>query len=115
MPAAASHPEKLRMIIAGAGVVALETAFALKDLACDQTDVTVLAPNTEFVYRPMTVGEPFAYGPAQRYPLEPIVRDAGAKLLTGELGWVDPDKQTIHTKDGEPIEYDALMLALGAK
>jgi len=87
------------MIIAGAGVVALETAFALKDLACDQTDVSVLAPHTEFVYRPMTVGGPFAYGPARRYPLEPIIGDAGAQPLSGELGWVDPDKQTIHTKD----------------
>ena len=74
-----SHPEKLRVIIVGGGVAALETALALKDLASEQTDVTVLAPNTEFVYRPMTVGEPFAYGAARRYPLEPIVRDAGAK------------------------------------
>lgn len=110
-----AHPGKLRVLIAGGGVAALETAFALKDLASAETDVTVLAPNTEFVYRPLAVGEPFAYGPARRYPIEPIVRDAGAKLLNGELGSVDPGKQTIHTRDGEPIEYDALMLALGAK
>jgi sulfide:quinone oxidoreductase len=115
MPVETSHPEKLRVIIAGGGIAALETALALKDLASEQTDVTVLAPDTEFVYRPMTVGEPFAYGPARRYPLEPIVRDAGASLLAGELGWVDPGEQTVHTKDGEPIAYDALMLALGAK
>src|SRR5271157_5128167 len=110
-----SRPGKLRVIIAGGGVAALETAFALKHLASEQTDVAVLAPNAEFVYRPMTVVEPFAYGQARRYPLESIVRDADAKLLCGELGWVDPDTQTIHTKDGEAIEYDALMLALGAK
>jgi sulfide:quinone oxidoreductase len=115
MSVESSYPEKLRVIIVGGGVAALETALALNDLASEQTDVTVLAPNTEFVYRPMTVREPFAYGAARRYPLEPIVRDAGASLLAGELGWVDPDKQTIHTKDGEPIEYGALMLALGAK
>ncbi len=110
-----SHSAKLRVIVVGGGVAALETALALNDLAPDHTNVTVLAPNTEFVYRPLTVREPFAYGPPHRYPLEPIVRDAGAKLLTGELGWVDPEKRTIHTKDDEPIEYDALMLALGAK
>jgi sulfide:quinone oxidoreductase len=63
----------------------------------------------------MTVREPFAYGAACRYPLEPIVRDAGANLLTGELAWVDPGKRTIHTKADESLEYDALMLALGAK
>jgi sulfide:quinone oxidoreductase len=110
-----SLDDKLRVIIAGGGVAALESALALADLALDRTDVTVIAPNTEFVYRPMTVREPFAYGSASRYPLAPIVRDAGAKLLTGELAWVDPAKQTIHTKHDESIEYDALMLALGAK
>jgi sulfide:quinone oxidoreductase len=110
----ASHRGKLRVVIAGGGVAALETALALADLAPDRTDVTVVAPNTEFVYRPMVVREPFAYGSAQRYPLAPIVRDAGAKLLEGELGWIDPVARTIHTKADETIGYDVLVLALGA-
>jgi sulfide:quinone oxidoreductase len=110
----ATH-EKLRVIIAGGGVAALETALALADLAPDLTDVTLIAPNTEFVYRPMTVGEPFAHGAARRYPLQQIARDAGADLVTDELAWVDPGKQTIHTRSGQSIEYDALMLAPGAK
>jgi sulfide:quinone oxidoreductase len=110
----ATPPGKLRVVIAGGGVAGLETALALADLAADHTDVTVLAPNKEFVYRPMVVREPFAYSSAQRYPLATIVRDAGAKLLEGELGWIDPGTQTIHTKADETIAYDALMLALGA-
>ncbi len=109
-----SHSDRLRVVIAGGGVAALETALALADLARDRTDVTVIAPNTEFVYRPMVVREPFAHGAARRYPLAPIVHDAGAKLLHGELGWIDPARRTIHTKADEAIEYDALVLALGA-
>jgi sulfide:quinone oxidoreductase len=101
-------------VIAGGGVAALETALALADLVPDRTDVTVVAPNTEFVYRPMVVREPFGYSSAQRYPLARIVRDAGAKLLEGELDWIDPAAQTIHTTAGEAIAYDALVLALGA-
>ena len=111
----APHHKKLRVIIAGGGVAALETALALADLAPDLTDVTVIAPNTEFVYRPMAVVEPFAYGAARRYPLEQVICDAGADLVTDELAWVEPGKQTIHTGSGQSIEYDALMLALGAK
>jgi sulfide:quinone oxidoreductase len=107
--------EKLSVVIAGGGVAALETALALADLAHEYTDVTLIAPNAEFVYRPMTVREPFAYGEARRYPLESIVRDADAKLLVDELLWVDPAKQTIHTKNDQSVEYGALMLALGAK
>ena len=96
------------MVIAGGGVAALETALALADLAPDRTDVTVIAPNTEFLYRPMVVREPFAYSAAHRYPLAPIIHDAGAKLITGELGWIDPVTRTIHTKADDSIEYDAL-------
>jgi sulfide:quinone oxidoreductase len=106
---------KFRVVIAGGGVAALETALALADIAPKQVDVTMLAPNTEFVYRPMTVREPFSYAAARRYRLEPMLRDAGAALQTGELGWVDPVKQQVHTKADETIEYDALMLALGAR
>ena len=109
-----SRSEKLRVVIAGGGVAALETVLALADLAPDRAEVTVIAPNTEFVYRPMVVREPFAFGAAHRYPLAPIVHDAGAKLITGELGWIDPVARTIHTKADDSIEYDALMLALGA-
>jgi sulfide:quinone oxidoreductase len=111
----APHPEKLRVMIAGGGVAALETALALGDLAPERTDVTLLAPNTEFVYRPLAVREPFSYGPANRYPLAPIVADARAKLLSGELGWVDPAGKTIHTKAEQEISYDVLVLALGSR
>ncbi len=108
-----SHP-KLRVVIVGGGVAALETMLALHELAPEQTKMTVLAPNDEFVYRPMTVREPFAYPEARRYPLAPIMRDAGAELLNGELSYIEPDERTVRTKAGEAIEYDALVLALGA-
>ncbi len=113
-PTTGSRSDELNVVIAGGGVAALETALALADLAPDRTEVTVIAPNSEFVYRPMVVREPFAYGAAHRYPLESIVHDAGAALLCGELGWIDPATRTIHTKADEAIEYDALVLALGA-
>ena len=108
------HPEKLRVVIVGGGVAALETALALAQLAPELTDVTLLAPNPEFVYRPMTVREPFAHGAAARYPLRRVASDTGARLLPDELDWIEPEQKSIQTKAGERIEYDALVLALGA-
>jgi sulfide:quinone oxidoreductase len=106
---------KLRVVIVGGGVAALETALALRQLAPQQILTTVIAPNEEFVYRPMTVLEPFARAAARRYPLAQIVRDAGAELLVDELAWVEHDKHTVHTTADAVLEYDALVLALGAR
>jgi sulfide:quinone oxidoreductase len=108
------HSDKLRVVIVGAGVAGLECVLALSHLAPEHTDVTLIAPNPEFVYRPMTVREPFAHGAADRYPLQRIASDAGVRLLADELDWIDPERQSIQTKTGETIEYDALVLALGA-
>lgn len=109
-----SNP-KLRVVIVGGGVAALETALALHELAGERIATTVLAPNEEFVYRPMTVREPFAYPAARRYPLAQIVAEAGAELLSGELDYIDHHEHLIHTTAGETIGYDALVLALGAR
>jgi sulfide:quinone oxidoreductase len=111
----AIHPEKLRVIVAGGGVAALETALALRELAPGLTDVSVIAPDEDFAYRPLSVREPFAYGTARRYPLAPIVRDAGAQLLADKLAWVEPAQRIAHTESGAQVEYDALVLALGAR
>jgi sulfide:quinone oxidoreductase len=105
---------KLRVVIAGGGVAALEGALALQALASEQTAVTVVAPNGQFAYRPMAVGEPFAYPPARHYELEPIVQDAGAELVVDALEWIDPAEQVVHTAAGAQLHYDALLLALGA-
>jgi sulfide:quinone oxidoreductase len=110
----ASDP-KLRVAIVGGGVAALETALALHELADGRVATTMIAPNTEFHYRPLTVREPFAYPRAERYALGPIVHSAGAELLAGELEWVDPDKHTLRTTEGQALEYDVLVLALGAR
>lgn len=107
--------QRLRVLILGGGVAALETVLALRDLAGGLVDVTVVAPNPDFLYRPMTVREPFAQGKARCYPLAPMIGDAGASLICDELGWIDPDRRIVHTRGDEQLAYDALVLALGAR
>src|SRR4051794_12127220 len=48
-----------RVLIAGAGVAGLETLLALRALAADRVDVTLLAPETKFVNRSMAADQPF--------------------------------------------------------
>ncbi len=105
----------LRVVIAGGGVAGLEAALALKDLADAETSRILLAPREDFVMRPMAVREPFSYPKAERWAIGPIARDAGAELVVDELEWVDPAMSVVHTKGGREIQYDALVLALGAR
>ena len=108
-----SHPFKV--LIVGGGVAALEAAIALRDLAGERISTTLLAPEPEFVYRPMRVREPFAYSGARHYPLEDIARDIGAELKQDAFKWLDPAGRVVHTDAGEQLAYDALILALGAR
>jgi len=104
-----------RVLIAGGAVAALEVAPALGKLASKHTDVTLIAPNREFVHRPMTVREPFPYRLARSYPLERIACAVGAQLLAEELDWIDRAEHIAHTNTGKAIGCDALVLALGAR
>lgn len=104
-----------RTLIAGGGVAALEAALALHELGGDRIATTLLAPEPEFVYRPMRVREPFGYSPARRYSLEEISRDIGAELVQDSFKSLDPARSVVHTEQGQELEYDALLLALGAR
>lgn len=105
----------LRVLIAGAGVAGLEAMMALHELAGPRVSTTVMAPTTEFVYKPLSVGEPFAAGHATRHSLEPIAADFGAELRHDALAWVAPSQHSAFTESGAEIDYDVLLVALGAR
>jgi sulfide:quinone oxidoreductase len=101
--------------IAGGGIAGVETALALRDLTGDRVALTIVAPNADLVYRPMTVREPFAFASARRYPLSEIADELGAELVVDELRWVDAEHSTAHTKGDQSLSYDALVIAMGAR
>lgn len=108
-----THPQ-LKVVIAGAGVAGLEAAFALHELAADRVSVTVVSPRGEFTYRPLSIGEPFSSGWAERYPLSPLISAAGARLVPDSLASVDPEERVIRTESGAKLSYDALIVGVGA-
>jgi len=77
--------DPLRVVVAGGGVAALEATLALRGLAEDRVSVEVIAPDTDFVYRPMAVVEPFRLGEVRRYPLHRLIQSAGAELSAGRV------------------------------
>jgi sulfide:quinone oxidoreductase len=109
-----TKPAPTRVLIAGGGVAAIEAALALRETAGALAQISMLAPNPTFLYRPELVGEPFAYPTARRYQLARITADLGIRLHADSLKWVDTEKRVVHTGAYQEIEYDVLLLALGA-
>lgn len=105
----------LRVLIAGAGVAALEAALALRELVGHRVSVELVAPEDEFVYRPLAVAAPFRMGEARRFPLRRLVEAAGATLTQGAVRGVDAERKLLTTDDDQELAYDALLLALGTR
>jgi sulfide:quinone oxidoreductase len=106
-----------RVLVAGGGVAGLEALLALRDLAGDRVELTLVSPDPDFVYRPMAVAEPFARGHAARHRLCDIARELGAELVRGALTEVDgAGRIAITTADGPlSLSCDALLVAVGAR
>ena len=106
--------DPLRVVIAGGGVAALEATLALRALAENRVSIELVAPEADFVYRPLSVGDPFEVAETRRFPLAQLVDSAGGVLRPGSVTAVNPGEQFVET-DGERVPYDALLVALGAR
>ena len=101
-----------RIVIAGGGVAALEAAIALRSIAGPAPSITLVAPNAEFVYQPLSVGEPFALGPAPRLPLADFADDLELSLRTVSIDAVGNEHAVLF--EGGFVAFDKLIVAIGA-
>jgi sulfide:quinone oxidoreductase len=104
-----------RVVICGGGVAAIEGLLRLRALAGDLVEIKLVAPNDDFVYRPLAVREAVALGRVRRYELIGIARSANAEWIKDSLAWVDAASRVAHTGDGLELHYDALLVAVGAR
>lgn len=107
--------KSFHVVVAGAGVAALECALALRDLSQGLVSVELIAPEEEFTYRPLAVAEPFRTGEVRRFPLAPLVEATGATLRRGTLAAVAPEEKTVALEEGGTVDFDAFVLALGGR
>jgi sulfide:quinone oxidoreductase len=107
--------DRLQVVIVGGGVAALETLLALRELAGQRVEITLVSPEREFVYRPITVAEAFDCGEAHTYALDEILGyEGGVEPVWDRLESVEPDERVAVTGSGARIPFDALVIAAGA-
>jgi sulfide:quinone oxidoreductase len=106
---------QFHVVIVGAGVAGLEAALALRALAPQLVDVELVSPERHFFYRPLAVAEPFGVGRVHRWELTDLARLAGADFTPGDVRALDTEQAVAHLAGGSEIDYDAVVLACGAR
>jgi sulfide:quinone oxidoreductase len=96
------------IVIAGGGVAGLEALLALRSVG----RVLLIAPEPDFIYRPLAVAEPFGLGHAHRVPLPRFGAD---ELLIDAVVGVDDHAGEVHLRDGGSRSFDALLVAAGGR
>jgi sulfide:quinone oxidoreductase len=102
------------VLIAGAGVAGLETLLALRALAGDQLEVTIVAPELKFLNPSMAVDQPFKPRRARGIRLETLFAEFDARWVRADLDRIEHGQHQAVTRDGERLSYDMLVVALGA-
>jgi len=105
----------LRVVVAGGGIAGLEALLALHDLAGDRVSLTLIEPRTELVLHALEPAQPFGAGEAGRLGIDEIAVATGADVVRSALDRVDADARVVVTREGARIEYDALLVAVGAR
>ena len=103
------------MLIAGGGVAGLETLLALRALAGDRVDITLVTPDLRFVNLSMAVDQPFRTQRRRGIRMERVAAEHNAGWHRGALDRVEHQRGVVVTKDGYELPYDMLVLALGAR
>ena len=104
-----------RVLIAGAGMAAVECALALRAMTGAATDIELLAPAAELVHRPSSVGTPFGGEPARRIELEGLARELGVRLHRDGLASVESARHRVLSRDGDCVPYELLVVATAAR
>jgi sulfide:quinone oxidoreductase len=105
----------LHVLIAGGGVAGLEALLALKRLAEERVSIELLAAEPQFWYRPLSVAEPFGLGNVHGLDLSDIADECGALFTLGQLDSVDPENHVARSSAGAELDYDVLLIAVGAR
>ena len=115
------------VVVAGAGLAAIEAVLGLRELAGDRVAITVVGPRAELLHQPLT-DMPWAipaqegsgerplrgFGGVRRHPFDAVVGRLGAELLRDEAVGADVAGRRVRTRGGRAVEYDALLIAVGA-
>jgi sulfide:quinone oxidoreductase len=103
------------IVIAGAGFAGLEAAYLLRMRLHDEAEITIVAPNDKFVFRPNTIYLPFGGDVDDLLvDLEKPFRRKQLNHHRSTVVEVDTERRPRWRRAGARLPYDYLVVATGA-
>ena len=87
----------------------------MRALAADRVRLTVVSPDPALVYRPLATAEAFDAVAPESYELAEIAEDLDATFHRVRVDAVASQRNWVRLSSGTRLEYDALVLAMGAR
>ena len=106
---------KHHVVIVGGGVAGLEALIALRDLAGDRVEITLVAPQPDFTYKPFAVEEPFSQQPAERRELAPIADEFESRFVQAAVKGIAVDEHAVDLSTGDSLRYETLVVCAGGR
>ena len=89
--------------------------LALRALAPERVRVTLISASAMLAYKPAATTEAFDETPPRTYDLQAIAADAGASFRLDRVEAVAPNDHSVRFASFAHLDYDALVLAVGAR
>ena len=115
MPGVPATSEGAHVLVAGGGFAGVEAMLALRALAGERVSVTLVSPSTSLAYKPAATTESFYETPPLAYDLQSIAVDVGASFRLDRVEAVAADAHRARLASFAYLDYDALVLAAGAR
>lgn len=106
---------RVKVLIVGGGVAALEACLGLHWDRSIDADVTLVSRSREFVYRPLAILEPFGHQPAPSYPIKEILSTCSPEIIYNDVAAIDPAGGEARIYAGRTLEFDAAIVATGTE
>ncbi len=111
-----SNKSQQRVVIVGGGTAGITVAARLRRSSRKDLDVILIEPSTKHYYQPLwtLVGAGLARKEVTER-LESSVIPRGVEWLRDAVATLNPEQNTLKTRDGKEISYDWLVVAAGIK
>lgn len=104
-----------RITVAGSGFAAITGVRELRK-ALPQAQITLVAPQPEFVYLPSLIWVPYGIrtGEDLRFDIRPLLKSLDVRFVQGAVEGISQDGRVLYCDSGE-VENDALLIATGGR